>query len=292
MGRKVTKNPSWIQFTDEVWGEAIGPSKHDSFLDSLDDPELPASALEPLPDANAPLLLTWMVEQAREQIEDERRRVIGPHGPTFAKHADMQMEVANLDAARRAATGDLRDQITRQHREAKQELDDFERGDRFQKALQHYLEARGPAFERIAAATPMNQAAVVHQQQAAERHDGLKALSRCDNGDTPPVQDKPLAPLVQVKAFQDDAGTDGLVAWQAEMLESWQDITKAYSGKPTARNAMQWLKKNGPRDTFPEQQPDRNALRWLDRDGNHQTVQYKSVATRISEWRAAGKIPT
>lgn len=188
MGRKVTKNPSWIQFTDEVWGEAIGPSKHDSFLDSLDDPELPASALESLPDANAPLLLTWMVEQALEQIEDDRRRVIGPHGPTFAKHADMQMEVANLDAARRVATGDLRDQITRQHREAKQELDDFERGDRFQKALRHYLEDAGPAFESIAAAMPVNHAAAVQQQQAAEKYEALKALaspkSKTGNGVT------------------------------------------------------------------------------------------------------------
>ena len=289
----MTKNQSCIQFSYEVWGDAVGgESDHSDWLRSLDAPELPTSALEPLPDYDAPLRPGWILKHVAEMAEDKRRRAIGPHGTTFAMHADRQMAAAHLDASRLAAVGDLRDQLTIQHREAKQELDDFERSDRFQKALRHYLEVMGPEFERIAAATPENHAAVVYQQREAARHEGLKALSMRDNGDTAPVQDKPLAPLVQVKAFQEDADTDGLVAWQAEMLESWQEIAKAYGGKPTARYAMQWLQKNGPRGTFPEQRHDRNALRWIDRDGNPQTVQYKSVATRISEWRAAGKIPT
>ncbi len=173
----MSKNPGWVQFSeDEAWGEAVGPNEYDKFLDSLDGPTPPIQSLEPLPDHGAPLRQVWIVEHVAEMAEDERRRAIGPHGLTLAKHADMQMEVANLDTARRAAVGELRDQITRQHREAKEELDDFECSDRFQKALQHYLEAAGPAFERIAAATPENQAAVVHQQQAAERYEGLKAL--------------------------------------------------------------------------------------------------------------------
>lgn len=172
------KNPSWVQFSDDLWGDAVsGESDHSDWLRSLDAPELPTSPLDPLPDVNAPLRLGWIVEHLAELVEDERRRVIGPHGLTFAKHADMQMEVANLDAARRAATGDLRDQLTRQHREAKHELDDFEGSDRFQKALKHYLEAAGPAFERIASATPANPAAILYQQHAAEKYEALKALA-------------------------------------------------------------------------------------------------------------------
>ena len=165
----MTKNPNWIQFTDDIWGEAVGDTDHNDFLRSLDAPELPPSALDPLPDHNAPLVLTWLQEHLLELVEAERMRVVGPHGITFARHADMLAEVAHLDAGGRAATGDLRDQITRQHWEAKQELADFEHSPRFQAALTHYLDAAGPAFERIAAATPENQAAVVYQQQAVER---------------------------------------------------------------------------------------------------------------------------
>ncbi len=173
------KKPSWIQSSDEVWGEAVSSdSDHSDWLRSLDAPELPTSALEPLPDHDAPLRPAWIVEHVADMVEDKRRRVIGPHGLTFAMHTDMQMAVANLDAARRAATGDLRDQLARQHREAKQELDDFQRSDGFQKALRHYLEAAGPAFERIASATPENQAAAVYQQREAARYEGLKALAK------------------------------------------------------------------------------------------------------------------
>jgi len=200
MGRIMTKNPTWVQLSDDLWGDAVGgESDHSDWLRSLDAPELPTSALEPLPDHDAPLRPAWIVEHVADMVEDERRRVIGPHGLTFAMHADMQMAVANLDAARRAATGDLRDQLARQHREAKQELDDFERSDRFQKALQHYLEAAGPAFERIAAAAPENHAAVVYQQQLVMRWDGLKSKIVDDDGPIQVVEGRIASdPLPQV----------------------------------------------------------------------------------------------
>lgn len=169
------KNPSWVEFSDDVWGEAVGPTEHDKFLDSLDGPTLPIQSLGLLPDHDAPLRQVWIVKHVAELVEDERSRVIGPHGRTFKEHSDMMMEVANLDAARRTAVGDLRDQLTRQIREARQELGDFERSDRFQKALRHYFEAAGPAFERMAASTPENPAAVLFQQQAVIRWNGLQS---------------------------------------------------------------------------------------------------------------------
>ncbi len=173
----MTKNPSWIQFTDDIWGEAVGGTDHNDYLRSLDAPSLPAAVLDPLPDVTAPTVLTWLRVHLLELVESERMRAVGPHGNTFQRHADMLAEVAHLDAARRTATGDLRDQIARQHREAKQELSDFERGDRFQSALRHYLDAAGPAFDRIAAATPENPAAVLYQQEARVRYEALIALT-------------------------------------------------------------------------------------------------------------------
>lgn len=85
--------------------------------------------------------------------------------------------------------------------------------------------------------------------------------------------------------------TDGLVAWQAVLLESWQEITNAYGENTTARNAMLWLKKYGPRDVFPVEQPDHDGLHWIDRDGNPQSVRYKTISNQISAWKTAGKIP-
>lgn len=85
--------------------------------------------------------------------------------------------------------------------------------------------------------------------------------------------------------------TGGLVAWQAVMIESWPEIAKAHKGKPTPRNAMQWLKRHGPRAVIPEEQPDHIALRWLDLSGNLQTVVLKSIQSRVSEWRKARIIP-
>ena len=94
-------------------------------------------------------------------------------------------------------------------------------------------------------------------------------------------------------AYQAEAGvsTDGLVMWQAVMLEHWLMIAEASGGKPTARKAMQWLKRHGSRDVFPEQQPDHNALAWLDLAGNPQTASLKTIQNQISRWKAGGNIP-
>lgn len=85
--------------------------------------------------------------------------------------------------------------------------------------------------------------------------------------------------------------TAGLVAWQAVMIECWPEISKAYKGKSTARNAMKWIKDHGPRTVIPVKQPDSYVLHWIDLSGNPQTVALKSIQSRISEWRGAGIIP-
>ena len=87
------------------------------------------------------------------------------------------------------------------------------------------------------------------------------------------------------------ADTTGMVAWQATVLELWPEISKSHDKAPTTHQVVTWLKRNGPRGVFPEQGPDRYSLTWIDREGNTQTVTSKSVGSRISEWRKAGKIP-
>lgn len=113
---------------------------------------------------------------------------------------------------------------------------------------------------------------------------------------TAPTPEQPArddAGPVPEDAYHAEAGvsTDGLVMWQAVMLEHWPMIEKAYGGKPTARKAMQWLKRHGSRGVFPEQQPDHGALAWLDLAGNPQTVSLKTIQNQIALWKAAGKIP-
>lgn len=94
-------------------------------------------------------------------------------------------------------------------------------------------------------------------------------------------------------AHQAEAGvsTDGLVAWQAVVIEYWPKIAKACGGKPTARKAMQWLKKHGPRDTIPEHQPDRDVMRWIDRDNNPKSVALKTIQNQFPALQKAAETP-
>lgn len=81
------------------------------------------------------------------------------------------------------------------------------------------------------------------------------------------------------------------VAWKAELIELWSRIAEAYSGRPTALQAMAYLKKHGSPDVFPKDQPDRYSLRWIDADGHPQTVKINTVGTAISFLRKKGLIP-
>ncbi|MBN9695934.1 MAG: hypothetical protein J0L85_09040 [Zoogloea sp.] len=102
------------------------------------------------------------------------------------------------------------------------------------------------------------------------------------------------AELVPTETHQAEAGvsTDGLVAWQRALLESWPQIRKAYAGKPSPRKAMQWLKKNGPRDIIPEHQPDIESMQWVAAsDGAVRPVRLKTIQNTISVWKTAGKLP-
>ena len=110
---------------------------------------------------------------------------------------------------------------------------------------------------------------------------------------TMPATEQPMCPEVPTETHQATEGvsTEGLVAWQAVMIESWPEIVKAHQGRTTTLSAVKWIKKYGPRDVIPAEQPDARSLRWIDRDGGVQTVLCKSVGTRISEWRKAGLIP-
>jgi len=108
---------------------------------------------------------------------------------------------------------------------------------------------------------------------------------------------KPIAPLhlspdrEHIAADMSPINTDGLVTWQAATLESWEEIKKSLGEKPSARRVLLWLRNNGPRDVFGDEQPnDRSALIWRDRDKNRHKLTLKRLGTVLSEWRNIGKI--
>lgn len=89
----------------------------------------------------------------------------------------------------------------------------------------------------------------------------------------------------------DEIDVNGLVAWQAEILEQWSAITKQHGEKPSARNVMKWLKKNGRRDRIPEEQKLAESVCWIDREGRPHSVTLGRIGSVLSEWRGEGKIP-
>lgn len=85
--------------------------------------------------------------------------------------------------------------------------------------------------------------------------------------------------------------TNKLVAWQRVMLECWPEIKEVYKQKPQARDAMRWLKNNGPRDVIPEHQPLTEALAWINVHGELKSVNLHTIQNTISRWKREGRIP-
>ncbi len=81
------------------------------------------------------------------------------------------------------------------------------------------------------------------------------------------------------------------VAWRRELLIAWPQIVPCHGARPGALKVMAWLKRNGPSDVFPKDQPDSFSLQWTDEFGNTHTVTKKTVETYISECRKMGEMP-
>lgn len=96
---------------------------------------------------------------------------------------------------------------------------------------------------------------------------------------------------IGVEQGEDITDTNGLVAWQRVLIDCWPKIIAARKDEPSARDAMAWLKKNGPRDVIPAEQPDSDGMRWLGHDGTIHTVMLKTIQSRFSEWKKSGKFP-
>ena len=153
------------------------------------------------------------------------------------------------------------------------------------------LSAKGnAAFARSAAAVHSQLAAQQREAKRARREEelheaqlaSLRAEPDCDTRDR-------VGATIKTEGSPD---TNGLVAWQRVLLELWPQIAAAYKeGKPTPRDAMTWMKKNGPRDVIPELQPDSENMRWIGLDGTMHTVTLKTIQTRVSEWKKTGKLP-
>jgi hypothetical protein len=83
-----------------------------------------------------------------------------------------------------------------------------------------------------------------------------------------------------------------MVSWQVEAIEHWIEIsaTERDGRKVSPATVMKWLKKNGRRDRIPKDQPLAKELSWIDNEGNRHSVKIRSIGSRLSEWRKAGKI--
>lgn len=105
------------------------------------------------------------------------------------------------------------------------------------------------------------------------------------------IQARDFAGLQQTAATSESAvaETSGMVAWQAEMLKAWSRIHK--DGKDSGREAIRWLQKNGPADTFVRNSTSRDQFEWFDRDGDRHTQTIKAAQNVISKWRKDGLIP-
>jgi hypothetical protein len=175
MGRTMTKNPSWIQFDNDMWGEAVGGSSdHGDWLRSLDSPELPASTLDPLPDVNASLRQGWIAEQAKESVEEERSRFVGPHGPTWAYRLGIEAEISRLSLACRESTGIERESNLRQLREAEAALREFDSTPEFHEAIRHALNVVGCAIE--SAGSDLSPAQTIAKARYAAIRASLEAM--------------------------------------------------------------------------------------------------------------------
>jgi len=119
----------------------------------------------------------------------------------------------------------------------------------------------------------------------------------CDPHDENPVTPPRQAPQPAnansspVDSIEKLPDLNGLVAWQRALLECWQQISTANQGKPNARDAMSWLKKNGPPDVIPKEQPKTESMEWIGLDGAIHTVRLKTVQNVITTWKKTGKLP-
>lgn len=89
-----------------------------------------------------------------------------------------------------------------------------------------------------------------------------------------------------------DNGTDvnGMVAWQAEILERWSEIKGKRTKKLSPLDVMRWLKEFGRQDRICKDQIYAESLCWIDRDGRTQVVMKSTIGNRLSVWRKEGKI--
>jgi hypothetical protein len=95
----------------------------------------------------------------------------------------------------------------------------------------------------------------------------------------------------ELELTNDEIDTTGMVAWQVEVLEQWNVITKEYGAKLSPRNVMTWLKKYGHPDRICKGQTLSTAsLCWIDQGGDRHSVKQRTIGNVLSDWRREGKI--
>ncbi len=169
MGRIMTKNPTWVQLSDDLWGDAVGgESDHSDWLRGLDAPELPTSALDPLPDVKAPLLQTWIAEY-------QLSRLVGPHEQTWKYRWGIEKEISRMSSACRESVGTERESNLKQLRDAEAARSEFCETPEFRAAVAYALAVVDRVIE--AAGNDLTPAQITAKARYAEIRASLEALT-------------------------------------------------------------------------------------------------------------------
>lgn len=273
MGRKMTKNQSWIQFSDEVWGEAVNSdSDHNNWLRSLDDPAPSTDTLDPLHDVNDPLLPTWIAEY-------QLSRLVGPHEQIWAYRNSIESEVRRLSLACRASVGTERESNLRQLQGAESALREFDRTPEFRAAVAYMLAVVDREIE--AAGNDLPPARVATKAKYAEIRESLEAVMAAPVRKSESItKEVPQEPRNQLAATDTRPTRKDAMALELEEIicEMKQSGTRL-----TAASVMSLLKRSaGKGGCVVDVAGDGDGVVWERSNGKSETMKMKALYVRLS----------
>lgn len=273
MGRKMTKNQSWIQFSDEVWGEAVNSdSDRNNWLRSLDDPAPSTDTLDPLPDVNDPLLPTWMAEY-------QLSRLVGPHEQTWKYRWGIEKEISRMSSACRESVGTERESNLRQLRDAEAARSEFCETPEFRAAVAYALAVVDRVIE--AAGNDLIPAQVATKARYAEIRASLEAVMAA-----PVRKSESITKEVPQEPSNQLAATDNRPTRKDAMALELEEIIcemKKSGTRLTAASVMSLLKRSaGKGGCVVDVAGDGDGVVWERSNGKSETMKMKALEVRLS----------